>query len=198
MNEEIIKEEKELDTRTCDEKLADCLDEIECKHQTHLAKLLYKKGLYHQEEVKEFDLTSYEDFTYKSGVKGYSVYLSNEGQLVLVKELSAEEGDDAYGYNVIYLAKVNEEDMPKIMEYKPRLPIFTLICYGLFVLLLLLGFVDFFIVFFDTLSSGFDYALQGSFFYIGGFLIVGLGLFILLTDKLFGKKGPRGHKCCCK
>ena len=123
-------------------------------------------------------------------IKGYSVLADEEGNLFLVKAMKADTETDVYGFEVLSLANVTDEEMKTLQEYKKPVCVLKFVLLGLYSLFLLAGVYTFFVNIFDSIQgSGFDAALSTSYFFAGGFVTIGIGLLMLVLKK---------DKKCCK
>ena len=185
----VIVDEKEVVELSKEEKLLLALNEVENQRLYKKAKFLFTKGIYSKETVEKFDEEAYVEVSSKS-IKGYSVLADEEGNLFLVKAMKADTECDVYGFEVLSLANVTDEEMKTLQEYKKPVCILKLVLLGLYILFLLAGLYTFFVNIFDSIqASGFDAALSTSYFFAGGFVTIGIGLLLLILKK---------DKKCCK
>ena len=104
--------------------------------------------------------------------------------------MKADTETDVYGFEVLSLANVTDDEMKTLQEYKKPVCILKLILLGLYCLFLLAGVYTFFVNIFDSIqSNGFDAALSTAYFFAGGFVTIGIGLLMLILKK---------NKKCCK
>lgn len=188
--EQLVEEKKE--EISLEEKLSMAFNEVDAEKYHRYAVIMYKKGLFQKEEVKDFNENEYTDVTFKNGYKGYMIYKDKDDILFMVKPLNAEDGEDVYAYDVLRLPKLSDEELIKAMAYKRSKPILTYVLLGFFGFALLLGLIDFFMIFFDSMSAGFKDALLYAYFYSGGYITISLGILVLISIKL--KKSCCGRK----
>ena len=184
----VIVDEKETVTLSKEEKLLLALNDVADAKLYKKALFLFKKGIYEKNEVEVFDEDGYIEVSNKT-IKGYSVLTNEEGNLFLVKELKADSEAESYGYEVLSLPNVTEEEMSILKDYKKPVcvgKIALLSAYLLFLVLALFGFVT---TLLDGLAGGFSLALGESFLLFGASITLGLGLLLLYF---------KGHKKCCK
>lgn len=191
---DLIKDEVITEEKSKEQKALELFNELENKKLQKKAALLYKFDLYDKKQIDSFDENAYTDVTYKNGYKGYALFKDSEGKLIFVKELSAEAGEDTYGFEVLELANLDDSQMHQLHMHANRHPIGMYVLIGGMVLGLLLAAVVFFVLFFDSVSGGFTTALTYAYFYAGGYLTVGLGILGLLLQSLKGRKCHKGHK----
>ena len=104
---DLIKDEVITEEKSKEQKALELFNELENKKTQKKAALLYKFDLYDKKQIDSFDEKAYTDVTYKNGYKGYALFKDSEGKLIFVKELSAEAGEDTYGFEVLELANLD-------------------------------------------------------------------------------------------
>lgn len=188
----VIVDEKEEIKLSKEEKLLLALNEVNNFKLFQKVKFLYKKGLYSKEVVDNFDEESYIEISEKN-IKGYSVLANEEGELFMVKALDADSETDVYGYEVLSLSNVTEEELKLLKDYKKPVCIVKIVLVSLNVLFLLLALFGFLSSLFDNLKTGeevdFANALNSAFFIYGASVPVGLAALLLFF---------KGNKKCCK
>ena len=186
---DIIVEEKEVNELTKEEKVLLALNELENQKLYKKAVFLFKKGLYSKELVEKFDEEAYIEVSPKT-IKGYSVLSNEEGELFLVKALNADSEADVYGFEVLSLPNVTEDELKALHEYKKPVCIVKLVLLALYVVFLLLGLYSFLVTLFDSIQpNGFDASLATAYLFAGGYVTIGIGLLMLILKK---------DKKCCK
>ena len=183
----IIVDEK-VEQLNKEEKLLLALNEVSNEKLFQKAKVLFKKGVYSKDLVENFDEEAYIEVSPKT-IKGYSLLTNDEGELFLVKALKADSETDVYGVEVLSLPNVTDEEMKTLADYKKPVCITKIVVFSFFSLFMLIGLYSFLYLFFESLSSGFDVALLSAFNYVGGYLLIGLGLLLLIL---------KNNKKCCK
>ena len=115
--------------------------------------------------------------------------------LYLVKSLNADEESDVYGYEVLSLPNVTEEEFKALAHHYRRPCPLKVVAAILFVLFILFGLSATFFAFFENLQNSqtgeiqLSMAFAVSYMYAGGFVTVALGLLLLVLKK---------DKKCCK
>ena len=184
--------DENLNTVTKEEVLANLLVEADNKALFEKAKTLFKIGVYSKETVEVFDEEAHTE-VYPKTVKGYSLVKDSEGNLKFIKVLKADSETDSYGYEVLSLPSVTDEELKKLCVLKRPCNVLKIVLLVVYILLLGLGLYSYITTFFDTLGaqgSTFESALFESFFYIGGSVTIGFGLLLLILKK--------DKKCCRK
>lgn len=190
----LIVDEKVRENLTKEEVLLLALNEAEDKKAYEKAKFLFKNELYSEETVENFNEENYDE-VYPKTLKGFSLVRNQEGNLYLVKALNADEETDVYGYKVLALPNVNDDEFKTLLHHYRRPCLVKAVVLGLFVLSILAGFAAAFFTFFEnvqnanTMELQIGYALSISFMYAGGFVTLALGLLLLYLKK---------DKKCCK
>ena len=185
----VIVDEKENVTLTKEEKVLLALNEVTNMKLFKKAQFLFKKGLYEKQEVESFEEENYIEVSNKA-IKGYSVLTNEEGELFLVKELKADSEAESYGYEVLSLPNVTEEEMSLLKEYKKPICIAKIALLCVYLLFLGLSLYGFLTSLFDGLGTGtLTDALGTSFLLYGTSSTIGLGILLLYF---------KGHKKCCK
>ena len=185
---DIIVEEKVSENLNKEDKLLLALNEVSNMKLFKKAQFLFKKGIFEKNEVAKFDEENYIEVSNKL-IKGYSVLTNEEGNLFLVKELKADSEAESYGFEVLSLPNVTEEEMSLLREYKKPVCVGKIVLLSAFLLFLGLAIYGFVTSLLDGLSAGFDEALSTSFLLYGVSSTLGLGLLLLYF---------KGNKKCCK
>lgn len=190
----LIVDEKVKENLTKEEVLLLALNEADDKETFEKAKFLFKNELYVEETLEKFNEEDYEE-VYPKTVKGYSLVRNQEGNLYFVKALNADEEAEVYGYKVLALPNVSDEEMKKLHHHYKRPCILKAVVVSLLVLGVLAGLAATFLVFFEnvqnksTMEMQFAYAFSMAYMYAGGFTTLGFGLLALVLKK---------DKKCCK
>ena len=190
----LIVDEKVKENLTKEEVLLLALNEADDKETFEKAKFLFKNELYVEETLEKFNEEDYEE-VYPKTVKGYSLVRNQEGNLYFVKALNADEEAEVYGYKVLALPNVSDEEMKKLHHHYKRPCILKGVLVSLLVLCVLAGLAATFFVFFEnvqnksTMEMQFAYAFSMAYMYAGGFTTLGFGLLALVLKK---------DKKCCK
>ena len=186
----VIVDEKEVVELSKEEKLLLALNEVENQKLLRKAKLLFKKEIYSKQTVEKFDEEAYIEVSPKT-IKGYSVLVDEEGNLYLVKAMKADTETDVYGFEVLSLPNVSDEELKVLMEYKKPVCVLKIVLFSVYCLFLLLALYTFFVNIFDTIQQyGFASALSNAFLFAGGYFTIGIGLLMLILKK--------DKKCCRK
>lgn len=190
----LIVDETVKENLTKEEVLLLALNEADDKATFEKAKFLFKNELYVEETLEKFNEEANE-VVYPKTFKGYSLVRNQEGNLYFVKALNADDETDIYGYKVLALPNVDEDEMKKLRHHYHRPCILKAVLLSLLVLGVLAGLAATFIVFFEnvqnksTMEMQFDYAFSMAYMYAGGFTTLGFGLLALVLKK---------DKKCCK
>ena len=185
----VIVEEKETVQLTKEEKLLLALNEVENQKLFKKAKLLFQKEIYSKQTVEKFDEEAYVEVSPKT-IKGYSVLTNEEGNLYLVKAMNADAETDVYGFEVLTLPNVTDEELKVLMEYKKPVCVLKIVLLSLYLLFLSLGVYSFFVTIFDYIQTyGFSDALSNAYLFSGSAVTLGIGLLMLILKK---------EKKCCK
>ena len=188
---EIIKEEVNEVELSKEEKLLNALTLVHDEQLFNKAKFLYQKELYTKEVVKEFDETLYTDITVKI-FKGYSLYTNENGSLLFVKELDAEADSPVYGYEIVSLADVTDEQMHILKNYKRPVAVLPVLSLSTLLLFSLLTLYTFIFGFLEYLENGFSNALLYAYLSVGSSLAICLAAIALIFAK------SKKHGCKCK
>ena len=184
-----IVEEKEVEVKLSkEEKLLLALNEVNNMNLYKKAKTLFKKEIYSKEVIENFDEEAYVEVSSKT-IKGYTLLTNELGQLFLVKALKADSETDVYGVEVLSLPNVSDEEMKVLADYKKTICVGKIVVLSFYSLFMLIGLYCFLYLLFESLSSGLEIALLSAFNYVGGYILIGLGLLLVFL---------KGHKKCCK
>ena len=127
----LIVDEQLKENLTKEEVLLLALNEASDKKTYEKAIFLFKNELYTKEIVDNFNEENYEE-VYPKTIKGYSLVRDEMGNLYLVKAMKADEETDVFGYDVLSLPNVSEEELKTLHHHYKRPCIFKGILIVLF------------------------------------------------------------------
>lgn len=151
-------------------------DYIDSYKYTKKAEYLYKNGFV-GETVQMEVIENATEVTFKNGFKGFGVYVTNDGQLLIAKAES-EEGA-VYSYYVTFLDNISDEQYNDLVEIKSsKLNVVTIAKY-LTLVVAVIGFVLTILSIATDLANGAEFIVA----------LVGSSLTLLFSGMLAGLAG---------